>query len=100
LGTLGIALPDALASAPIGLVGGDFVATGALINLPAVLIVAAISGLCYVGITQSAFVNSIIVAIKVTVILLFLAFSLQFVDPANWSPFIPANEGGTRFGME
>jgi APA family basic amino acid/polyamine antiporter len=93
-------LPEFLASAPIGFTNGEFVTTGALINLPAVLIVAAISGLCYVGITQSAFVNSIIVAIKVTVILLFLAFSFQFINVDNWTPFIPANEGGTRFGME
>ena len=100
LGTLGIPLPVALSSAPIGFAEGGFMMTGAIVNLPAVFIVAAISGLCYVGITQSAFVNAIIVAIKVTVILLFLAFSLQYVDPANWSPFIPENEGGTRFGME
>jgi APA family basic amino acid/polyamine antiporter len=100
LTSFGMGLPVALSSAPIGLVDGEFVTTGALLNLPAVFIVAAISGLCYVGITQSAFVNSIIVAIKVTVILLFLAFSLQFVNPDNWVPFIPENEGGTRFGME
>lgn len=100
LGTLGVAIPEIFASAPLGIVDGDIVMTGAILNLPAVFIVAAISGLCYVGITQSAFVNSIIVAIKVTVILLFLGFSLQFVNPENWAPFIPANEGGTRFGLE
>lgn len=100
LGTMNIALPNSLASAPISVVGGEFVSTGALINLPAVLIVAAISGLCYVGITQSAFVNSIIVAIKVTVILLFVAFGLQFVDTSNWVPFIPDNTGPGQFGFE
>src|SRR5690606_24472990 len=86
--------------APRSNVNGEFVRTGAVLNLPAVLIVAAVSGLCYVGITQSAFVNSIIVAIKVTVILLFVAFGIQYVDPANWTPFIPENEGPGRFGME
>lgn len=100
LGNLGLALPAALASAPITIVDGSIVTTGAIVNLPAVFIVAAISGLCYVGITQSAFVNSIIVAIKVTVILLFVAFSLQFVNPDNWVPFIPESEGPGRFGFD
>lgn len=100
LGTLGIPIPEALANAPLSNINGEFVRTGAILNLPAVFIVAAISGLCYVGITQSAFVNSIIVAIKVTVILLFVAFGLQFVNPDNWTPFIPENEGPGRFGFE
>jgi len=67
-------------------------------NLPAVLIVAAITALCYRGISQSATANAIIVAIKITVILLFLGFSLQHVDAANWQPFIPPNEGPGHFG--
>lgn len=93
-----ITLPSALSSAPFQFVEGHIQATGALINLPAVVIIAALSGLCYVGITQSAFVNSIIVAIKVTVILLFLAFAIKMINPANWHPFIPPNEGEGVFG--
>src|SRR6187402_3359083 len=91
-------LPMQLASAPFQFVEGHIQATGTLINLPAVVIIAALSGLCYVGITQSAFVNSIIVTIKVTVILLFLAFAIQVINPANWHPFIPASEGPGAFG--
>ncbi|MGF6709261.1 APA family basic amino acid/polyamine antiporter [Luteibacter sp. W1I16] len=93
-----LALPAALASAPFQFVEGHIQATGTLINLPAVVIIAALSGLCYVGITQSAFVNSIIVAIKVTVILLFLAFAIQVINPANWHPFIPEAEGPGTYG--
>jgi APA family basic amino acid/polyamine antiporter len=102
LGNFNLALPSALASAPYtyDAATAKFVATDALVNLPAVLIVAAVSGVGYVGITQSAFVNAIIVAIKVTVILLFIAFGMQFVDPANWQPFIPPNEGGNTYGMD
>src|SRR3546814_717458 len=102
LSNFDLALPSALASAPYtyDAATAKFVATDALINLPAVLIIAAVSGVGYVGITQSAFVNAIIVAIKVTVILLFIAFGMQFVDPANWQPFIPPNEGGTKYGMD
>lgn len=100
LGTLGIPIPDALSMATFTVTNGEFVRTGAILNLPAVAIVAAVSGLCYVGITQSAFVNSIIVALKVTVILLFIGFGLQYIDPANWQPFIPANEGPGKYGVE
>ncbi len=100
LGTLGIPLPDVLANSTFTVTAGEFVPTGAIVNLPAVFIVAAISALCYVGIRQSAIANAIIVTIKVSVIVLFVAFSVQFVDPANWVPFIPENEGPGRFGMD
>lgn len=100
LDNFGLALPQHLASAPVTIKDGAIVFTGSLINLPAVLIVAAISGLCYFGITQSAFVNSVIVAIKVTVILLFIAFSVQFINPDNWLPYIPENQGPGRYGIE
>ncbi len=98
--TLGIPFPAELASAPINWADGRFVATDGVINLPAVLIVAAISGLCYVGITQSAFVNAIVVAIKVAVIAAFLGFGIQYINPDNWTPFIPANTGPGQFGMD
>ena len=71
------------------MVNGRPVLTGALINLPAVAIVIAVAALCYRGITQSATVNAVIVLIKVGVILLFMAVTLQYVNPDNWTPFIP-----------
>jgi len=97
--TLGLPFPAELATAPITWTGGEFVRTEGIINLPAIMIVAAISGLCYVGITQSAFVNAIVVAIKVTVIAAFLGFGAQYIDPANWTPFIPEATGPGQFGM-
>ncbi len=97
--TLGLPFPAELASAPIAWNNGEFVRTAGIINLPAILIVAAVSGLCYVGITQSAFVNAIVVAIKVAVIAAFLGFGIQYVDPSNWTPFIPENTGPGEFGM-
>jgi APA family basic amino acid/polyamine antiporter len=100
LGYFGAALPESLASAPLNVVNGSIVYTGGFVNLPAVAIIAAVSGLCYVGITQSAFVNSIIVAIKVTVIVLFVAFAASYVNPDNWHPFIPENEGPGKFGLD
>ncbi|CAM5249977.1 Amino acid permease OS=Rhodanobacter lindaniclasticus OX=75310 GN=B1991_17410 PE=4 SV=1 [Rhodanobacter lindaniclasticus] len=95
-----ISLPAALASAPLTFdaTGHHIIATGTLINLPAVAIVAAISWLCYRGITQSATVNAVIVAIKVIVILLFLAVTFHYLNPDLWHPFIPENEGGAKYG--
>lgn len=91
--TLHMPFPDALSAAPIAWTGSEFTASGKLFNLPAVLIVAAVSGLLYVGVTQSAFVNAIIVAIKVTVICLFIGIGAAHIDPTNWQPFIPDNTG-------
>ena len=73
----------------------EIVRTGAIINLPAVLIVAAIGIICYVGIKQSAFFNAVIVAIKVTVVLLFILFGVFYINTANWHPFVPPNTGQT-----
>ena len=95
-----LALPEALTNAPLTIVNGRPVLTGALINLPAVAIVIAVAALCYRGITQSATVNAVIVMIKVGVILLFMAFTLQYVNPDNWTPFIPEAEGPGRFGFD
>jgi APA family basic amino acid/polyamine antiporter len=94
-----IAIPESLASAPLTYANGHLTPTGAIINLPAIAIVFAIAALCYRGITQSAIANNIVVTIKLVVILLFLGFSLQHVDPANWEPFIPASEGPGKFGV-
>ncbi len=67
----------------------------ALFNLPAVLIVAAVTSLLVVGISESATVNNIIVAIKVGVLILFLVAGLSYLFSRpglwaeNWSEFIP-----------
>ena len=98
--TLGIPFPAELAGAPIAWAEGGFVRTENMFNLPAVMIVAAVSGLCYVGITQSAFVNGIVVAIKTAVIAAFIGIGFFYVDPANWTPFIPENTGPGQFGMD
>ncbi|MDO5504792.1 MAG: amino acid permease [Pseudoxanthomonas suwonensis] len=100
LNNFGLALPEALARAPYTVEAGRLVHTGGIINLPAIAIVGAVCAVGYVGITQSAFVNTIIVVVKVAVILAFIAFGAQYVDPANWQPFIPENEGPGRFGMD
>jgi len=99
---LGVSLtiPEALASAPLTYADHRLTPTGAIVNLPAIAIVFAIAALCYRGITQSAFVNNIIVTIKIVVILLFLGFALQYVNPDNWEPFIPPVDEAGRYGWQ
>src|ERR1043166_6634384 len=65
----------------------------ALFNLPAVLIVAIVTTLLVIGIKESASFNDVIVFVKVAVVLLFIALTIKAVQPANWHPFIPPNEG-------
>jgi basic amino acid/polyamine antiporter, APA family len=90
-----IHLPAALTHAPFDQGSGSLsiVTTGALINLPAMAIVAAIATICYIGIKQSAAFNSVIVAIKVTVVILFILLGVSYINVANWHPFIPPNTG-------
>jgi APA family basic amino acid/polyamine antiporter len=88
-------IPDALSHAPLDQ-GADALHlrfTGAIINLPAILIVAAIATICYIGIKQSAVFNSVIVTIKVTVIVLFILFGVSYINTDNWHPFVPPNTG-------
>lgn len=93
LDSMGLSLPKTLTSAPLAFENGEWVATGALINFPAVFIIAIISALLIIGIKESARFNNLAVIIKLAVILLFIAFGLSYVDTANWVPFIPENTG-------
>jgi APA family basic amino acid/polyamine antiporter len=93
-----VAFPSWLSSAPLAVANGHVTTTGSLINLPAVAIVLAISWVCYRGVTQSAALNTVVVAIKLTVILLFMAFSVQYVNPENWIPFVPPTNAAGEFG--
>jgi len=89
---LGIDIPAALRGAvgtPVtDFVSGEVVGTG-VVNLPAVIGCAAVTGLLVLGVSESAFVNNIIVAIKVTVVIAFIIIGAFYVNPALWSPLIP-----------
>lgn len=60
-----------------------------LINLPALFIVTAISLLLIKGIQESAFVNGIIVVVKVTIVIMIIIIGWNFINPANHTPYIP-----------
>ncbi|QSQ27106.1 amino acid permease [Pyxidicoccus parkwayensis] len=88
-------LPRELITAPFEVAAGSHVPhlTGAIVNLPAVLLVGLLTVLLCVGVHESARVNTIIVVVKVTVVLLVIVFGAFHVQPANWTPFIPENTG-------
>jgi APA family basic amino acid/polyamine antiporter len=110
LSNFGIHLPERLTNAPtIWCTAGQVAAsgamavpgcahtglnlTGAIVNLPAVFIVALMSTILVIGIKESATVNNFIVLLKVCIILLVVAVGLSYVNTANWKPLIPPNTG-------
>src|SRR5438094_1210011 len=70
----------------------------AIFNLPAVIIIAIITTLLVIGIKESANVNNVIVFVKVAVVLLFIIGAAHAINPANWHPFIPPQEGPGIYG--
>jgi APA family basic amino acid/polyamine antiporter len=91
---LHIALPAKLLSAPFtGETGHAFASSGALINVPAIFIAALATTICVIGIRQSATFNGFVVAIKVSIVVLVIAFGAFFVNTTNWHPYIPENTG-------
>lgn len=63
------------------------------INLPALLVIMAVSSLLIIGIKQSAFINSILVITKVAVVLLFISLGFFYINYDNYVPFLPPNTG-------
>jgi APA family basic amino acid/polyamine antiporter len=60
-----------------------------IMNIPAIVILALLSGLLIRGTQESALVNSIIVVIKVTIVLMVIGVGWGFINPVNHAPFIP-----------
>jgi APA family basic amino acid/polyamine antiporter len=103
----GINVPAAFSSAPLDYdpATGHWEWTGAILNVPAVLIILLLTALLVVGIKESARVNNAIVLIKVAIILAFIAAGAFFVDTTNWvtgsnpdGAFIPPYAGPRAFG--
>lgn len=96
----GVRVRDEWTSAPFGWndTGGYFFLTGKYVNLPALIIVLTLTVLLVFGIKESAMVNGVIVAVKLIVLLIFIFASIKWVDPRNWTPFVPKEQGFGRFG--
>ena len=102
MANLGLPLPDALSEAPLTTPGSfsDIAFTGAIINLPAVGIIAFLSALLIVGIRASAGVNGAMVLLKIGVVLLVILMGLPLIQAANLTPFIPEYQGPGKFGWD
>jgi APA family basic amino acid/polyamine antiporter len=99
LGSFGLALPRALNGPPISYdpALGRLVATGSVINLPALGIVAFATAVLIFGIRESARLNALMVAIKLAAVLFVLAVGAFYVKSANWHPFAPYGLTGVSF---
>jgi len=64
--------------------------THGIMNVPAVFILAVLTGLLIRGTQESAMVNSIIVVVKMSIVLLVIGIGWGFINPANHTPLIPA----------
>lgn len=86
----GVDLPAFLKAGPLAL-GGQ---PGGFMNFPAAAIALIMTALLMIGTTESARVNAVLVAIKVTALTVFVALTLPAVSLENYSPFAP----GGMFG--
>jgi APA family basic amino acid/polyamine antiporter len=82
--SLGIEIPAALASGPYA---------GGIINLPAVVVCLAVSGLLVIGTKESATFTAALVAVKIIALTAFVALALPVVNAEHFQPFLP--QGGT-----
>ncbi len=96
---IGVDFPAVLAEAPYAFnpQTGAWTRTGAVINLPALFVIALITFILVRGIKESATVNSVIVFLKIAIILVFIGAGVFFIKPSLWKPFIPPNQG--QFGF-
>jgi APA family basic amino acid/polyamine antiporter len=104
----GIAVPAAYAGSPLAYDAAQHAwhSTGAVLNAPAMAVIALLTALLVVGVHESARVNNVIVAIKLVIIVLFIAAAARFVTTAHWvtannpaGDFIPPNLGPGAFGL-
>ncbi|OJW20311.1 MAG: amino acid permease [Planctomycetales bacterium 71-10] len=68
-------------------------------NLPAVLITLAVTAVLVIGIRESAGLNAAMVLLNVGVILTLIGAGAAYIDPANWKPFLHADNGWSGVAM-
>ena len=99
LANAGIHLPAQFTNAPVKFSGAhDLVRTGAVLNVPAVALVALLTTFLVVGVRESARFNGLMVIIKVAIVIMVIVLGLQHINPANLDPFIPPATGPGAFG--
>jgi len=91
LASAGLAIPAALKGAP-------GTSPGALFNLPAFLVTLVLTGVLMMGIKGSAWLNRVMVVVKLAVLVIFIVVGATMADPANLSPFAPFGAAGIMTG--
>ena len=64
-----------------------------IVNIPAIFITCLMSLILIRGMNESAKLNNVIVALKITVVIAFIVLGWSYMDPANHADYIPANTG-------
>jgi basic amino acid/polyamine antiporter, APA family len=108
---IGIVIPNAFTSAPYNHVAPPdagwniwrlftegWTHTGAVLNVPAMVIIGVITILLVVGIRESANVNNVVVAIKLAVVIAFIVAGVSYINRDNWTPFVPPELSPGHFG--
>jgi APA family basic amino acid/polyamine antiporter len=93
---IGIELPAICQTAPwsYSRATSSFEATSAVIDLPALIIVAIITAILVKGIKESAGFNAIMVAIKISAVLFVVVVGAFYINPENWRPLAPFGWSG------
>jgi APA family basic amino acid/polyamine antiporter len=92
LEVFGTSIPYSLSHSPFESAVVNGVTEHGIINLPALLVIVALSLLLVKGTQESALFNAVVVVLKVLIVLVFIAVGWQFIDPANHTPYlIPEN---------
>ena len=91
---IGIDIPAKFSTAPITMSAEHALSfSGAVLNLPAALLILGLTALLVVGIRASATFNGAMVLLKLVIVVLVIVCGFSYINPANLTPFIPPNTG-------
>jgi APA family basic amino acid/polyamine antiporter len=95
----GLRLPRVITTPPVAYnpTTGKYLSTGGWLNLPAVLVIFGLAYVLIRGIRESASLNTVMVLIKVSALLLVIVVGAWYIDPANWANFAPFGWSGFSF---
>ena len=96
---IGLSIPELFGNAPIDYSheAGQIVRTSNVCDVPAILIVLALTVLLVKGIKESARFNAAMVVVKVTIVLMVIGIGAFYINPDNWKPFAPYGYSGISF---
>jgi APA family basic amino acid/polyamine antiporter len=99
IGILGLKIPHVFSTAPFDYDPklGHFVATGTVLDLPAIIITVIVTVILVKGIRESASFNATMVIVKLIIVFFVIIVGAFYVNPANWKPFAPFGLTGVSF---